>query len=216
VHDPTNYVALDVYTDNFTGVAGLDGWYNSADTHAQTPLVLKNTNATPVTLAGTATIPPNSMDVHPGSEASAANGFYAVVGWKSPVSGSVSISGGVSDEDPNGGDGIAWSIDSYNGATNTTLSSGSYPNGGSQPFASGSGGPSSITNIAVTAGEFLYFVIDPKADYLYDSTNLDVTITATPSSNVPEAPLGVIGLAGVGVMTTLFLYHRPRRQRRIS
>lgn len=213
VHDPTNYVGLDTYTNNFSGATGLDGWYNSGDTNTQTPHVLKNTNSTATTFL-TVTVPANSIDVHPGSEANATDGYYVVVGWKSPITGSVDIAGGVSDNDNTCGDGIAWSIDTYKGATNTTLTSGAYANGGSQTFASGSGGPSSISGVSVSTGDYIYFVIDPQATYYCDSTDLDVTISPTAQTGVPEAPLGVAAIAGVGVIAVTSWWRRRSRAAR--
>lgn len=217
VHNPANYALLSGYTDNFATTTGLDGWYNAASASPiQTPFVMKNTNATPATFAGSVTVPPHSIVVHPGSEASAAEGYYVVVGWTSPIAGSVSVTGGVSDDDPNGAgaaDGIAWSIDSFKASTNTTLTSGSYPNGGAQAFPTGTGGPASVTNIPVAVGDVLYFVVDPGANYFNDSTNLDVTITASAPVNTPEAPLGALAFAGVGAAALAVWTRRSGRRR---
>jgi len=96
-----------------------------------------------------------------------------VVGWRSPIDGFVSISGGVTNIDNGGGDGVAWFIDKGG----TTLSSGSVGNGGAQDFANGSGGAAALTGVPVQQGDYLYFLVDQRADMNYDTTRLDVGIT---------------------------------------
>ena len=104
--------------------------------------------------------PPRSVFVHPGISG------LAIIGWKSPFTGLVNVSGFFSDLDPTGFNGVIWSVDR-----------------GSQTFASGtiaSGGPAqtfSLTNVAVKAGQALYFIVDPNGDYTSDSTGVDVIVT---------------------------------------
>lgn len=210
-HDPSQYTPLDTYTDNFSSVVGVDGWFNS--TPDLLPHIFKNTNTSAVTLS-TVTIPANSIDVHPGSGIDSTHGTYLVLGWRSPITGSVNVAGGVRDNDPTCGDGIKWSVDISRNQSNTVLNDGSYPNGGSQQFTQGSGGAGSMTNVPVSSGDTLYFVIDPNVDYFCDSTGLDVTITPVPPITVPEAPgailLPLVGLAAGG----LILAYMLRRNRR--
>ncbi|MDQ4145490.1 MAG: hypothetical protein M3198_17465, partial [Actinomycetota bacterium] len=96
-----------------------------------------------------------------------------VVGWRSPFTGTVAVSGYVADRDPNGGDGVFWTVDKGS----TTLASGDLSNGGAlQPLASGTGG-SSLQGIAVSTGDYLYLTINPKTGYDYDLTGVGFTIT---------------------------------------
>jgi hypothetical protein len=213
-HDPSQYAPLDTYTDNFSSAVGLDGWFNS--TPDLLPHILKNTNTSAVTLS-TVTIPANSIDVHPGSGVDSTHGSYFVLGWRSPITGSINVAGGVTDNDPHCGDGIKWSVDVFKNQSNTILNDGSYTNGGSQQFAQGSGGAGSMTNVPVSSGDTLYFVIDPNVDYFCDSTGLDVTITPVPPTPVPEAPGAILlPLMGVAAGGSVLAYKLRRNRRNAS
>ena len=76
-------------------------------------------------------------------------GELAIVAWKSPITGTVTVSGFFSDIDPNCGDGIVWSVDKGGGAR---LTSGAIGNG--EPPQS-----YSIAGVPVIAGQALYFVV---------------------------------------------------------
>jgi hypothetical protein len=105
-------------------------------------------------------IPPRSVVMHPGM------GGLGIVGWKSPITGLVNVAGNFSDLDPNCGNGVIWSVDKGS----STLTRGTIPNGGpAQTF--------SLSGISVSAGQVLYFVVDPNGDYHCDSTGVDVTIS---------------------------------------
>lgn len=80
----------------------------------------------------------------------------------------------VADMDNHGGDGILWYIDKN--ATN--LASGVFADGGSQDFGSGTGG-AGLSNITISQGDFLYFAIHPRGSYPFDTTRLDILISAT-------------------------------------
>ena len=94
-----------------------------------------------------------------------------VVGWKSPISGQVRISGLVRDMDAHCGNGVLWSID----LGTRTLASGSLGNGEAQVFAQGQGG-GGLGSVSVSKGELLYFVVDPNGDVGCDSTELEIRI----------------------------------------
>lgn len=114
--------------------------------------------------------PNGTILAHPGF------GSHIIVGWKSPISGAVSISGSVTDQDNGAGNGVAWFIDKNSSASNPgNLASGSINNGGAQPFSSGTGG-SGLANVTVAASDFIYFVVDRNSDVSYDSTRLEIII----------------------------------------
>jgi hypothetical protein len=130
--------------------------------------------------------PNGTIWMHPGS------GLVGV-GWLSPIDAVVDIHFSFADMDPNvdfvsTNDGVAWSVD-RNG---TTLASGSFANGG------GSG--SQVLGTSVSAGDRIYFLVDPKAANSFDSTTFTATIETTP---VPEpATLWLLGsglAAGLGI-----------------
>jgi len=106
----------------------------------------------------TSVLPPRSVLMHPGIEK------LAIVAWKSPINGRVSVIGAFRDVDSVCGDGVLWSIDKGG----TTIRSGNLPNGGSERFS---------FVASVRKNQVLYFTVDPKAEYSCDGTNLQVIIT---------------------------------------
>jgi len=107
--------------------------------------------------------------IHPGWS------HLTIVGWRSPINGNVKINGEFASPYASGGgcgDGVKWYIDK--GAT--TLTSGSFPNGSSQNVQQGTNG-SSLTNISVQQGEFIYFILDYNTNAMCDATKFDVTIS---------------------------------------
>jgi hypothetical protein len=91
----------------------------------------------------------------------------AVVGWKSPVTGTVSITGGVASLDPHGGGGIRYYI--QDGAK--TLLARAIADGGKARFPA--------LQVLVTTGRYLYFLIGPPVTGLgYNSTSLQLTIAS--------------------------------------
>jgi hypothetical protein len=106
-------------------------------------------------------IPARSVWMHPGF-----SGELAIIGWRSPITGAVSVSGSFSDLDPNCGNGIVWSVNKGS----QVLTTGSIGNGGlPQSY--------SLTGIPVRTGQVLYFIVDSNQDYFCDSTGVDVTIS---------------------------------------
>jgi hypothetical protein len=166
VHDG-NYTLLPNFASDFLGAAGVDGWYGAGGQPpcappGGLPAVWINTNAEPMSFCGfNFTNPPGHAVLHPETTQD------AIVGWRSPISGIVQISGGVKDIDRNGGNGISWFVD----LGTTTLAHGKIHNGGKQRF------PIGLTTM-VSVGQFLYINIDPKAgDNGFDSTRVRLTIT---------------------------------------
>jgi len=113
-------------------------------------------------------IPARSVWMHPGFF-----GELAIIGWKSPITGTVNVSGFFNDLDPNCGNGIIWSVDKSSLQANQTLTTGTIANGGPPQSYS-------LSGISVSAGQVLYFIVDPNLDYFCDSTGVDVTISKTP------------------------------------
>jgi hypothetical protein len=102
---------------------------------------------------------------------------FAIVGWQSPIDGTVAVSGGVQDLHDSCGNGVSWSIDHFDGSANQTLAFGSIINGGSQSFQD-SVGAHRLARIPVEPGDFLYFLVDPThGDNSCDSTGFSISIT---------------------------------------
>lgn len=196
VRDPATYTRLPDYDPAYCGTAGAERWLTGS---RNTPHIGKNANSSPVSPCSSIpelVWPPGAVVAHPSISR------LAVVEWKSPFTGAVSISGAVADAESGAfcGDGIGWTIDKGPGdrSSKTTLASGSFGDGGSQQFDQGSGG-GSLSSVAVQQGENLYFVIDPGSflNEDCDSTVLAVTIselepsggtTTTPSTSASPPP----------------------------
>ena len=134
--------------------------------------------------------PNNTVGMHPDS-----NGLTAV-SWLSSGTGTIDINFTFADIDPGtccGSDGIRWYVD----RNTTTLASGSIANGG--PSAS-----MFLDNVTVSAGDRIFFIVDPGLDNnAFDSTSLVATITT------PEPGSGLLLLLG-GVFAAV-LRHRAKR-----
>jgi hypothetical protein len=103
----------------------------------------------------------NSVVFHPGYES------YAILGWRSPYTGTVRLAFTVRLIDPgaqNGGNGIAWSID----RGNTIMQS--------QVLFFGTNEQAAITT-DVTAGDQFYVTIDNRGDSNWDTTTGEFVVT---------------------------------------
>jgi hypothetical protein len=92
---------------------------------------------------------------------------FAVLGWKSPSTGTVDVDGSVRSIDPCSR-GIEWTVDQ--GPTITL--SGKLAGGQGQEFKGA---------VPVTTGESLYFVLDPAPDDLCDTTVVELRISTSVS-----------------------------------
>ena len=166
-HDVLTYRFLPEYTSPCMGVEGrldpfgISCWQSSDHDPSGNRLPLIAVNATNMTVQSPDgfDIPPRSVYLHPGFDR------LAIVAWRSPVIGVVSVAGSFSDLDPNCDNGVLWSIDK-GGAT---LRSGDLRNGSApMPFR---------FRVKVKTGDVLYFIVDPKdGDYACDTTGLDVMV----------------------------------------
>ncbi len=154
-----------------SGIKGVSAWRGAADC----PNALINTNDTPRPLSSL-TLPPRSVCVHPGPT----NGV--VVAWQSPITGTVQITGGVADADPNGGDGIAWALDQRSAGGARELATGEFPNGGKQDFAQGHTA-ANLKTVSVRQGDQIELAVLPKENYGFDTTVVDLTITEVGAAN---------------------------------
>lgn len=178
-HDPSKYRLITQFYPNAGEHPGLQGWEGPEPTgypNSGAPEVTMNTSGIPVVQEFDLSYPPGSIEVHPDSSKP------AIVGWHSPITGSVAVVGGVKDICVGLGDGILWFIDKGS----STVASGSYPNGGSQLFQAGTNG-NQLGNIPVNKGDSIYFLVAPGGDYYCDGTQLDVTITMV-SISKPAPP----------------------------
>ena len=97
------------------------------------PSVTANSGAEPATFPSGIRIPARSVIVHPGTEVD------AVVGWKSPVAGKVSIRAKVTHAHPAGGDGVSWKLVHVGAAGHKALAAGEIERGGMQAVMAADG-----------------------------------------------------------------------------
>jgi hypothetical protein len=146
------------------GRGGVHGWRGEPDC----PSLTVNSTNREVTIL-TFKLPPKSVAVHPGPK----NGV--AVGWRSPVSGKVRISGGVADADPVCGDGIAWALDHRRSGLAQELAAGDIPNGGRQRFEQGKGAER-LKSVKVQAGDQIELLVLPKENHSCDTTTVELVI----------------------------------------
>ena len=159
VHDPLLYRFIRefdapavAFTPGFKVPDGFSCWQETK----VLPDVCFNFTEHPITLEAY-DVPPRTVSMHPIA------GRFTIVAWRSPLTGSVAIQGSFTDQNPNCGNGILWSIDK----NDKTVLSDDLPNGTSQNFS---------TRVRVRQNDVLYFIVDANNDYSCDSTGLDVTI----------------------------------------
>jgi hypothetical protein len=162
------------------GKKGVHGWRGDPDC----PSLIANTTDKEVAIL-TFKLPPKSVAVHPGPT----NGV--VVAWRSPVTGTVGVRGGVADADPAGGDGIAWAVDLRRAGSLRELTSGDIPNGGAQKFDQGKGAER-LAKIEVKPGDRLELIVLPKDNYICDTTVVEFTIALDDGSKAWDLPRDIL------------------------
>src|SRR5258706_1696226 len=181
--DPATYYPMTIFGPSAGGYTGLDFWSgNFANQNGKFPGIGFNGSGADRGFTNQAiTIPANTVDIHPGPSQ------LGIIAWQSPLSGYVSITGDVSDNDPDtlcpayASDGIKWYLDK----NSTSLADGVIPPGGFQNFANGNGG-TSLNTVAVNVGDVIYLAIDPNGSYGCDSTRVDLSISDTSASAIPK------------------------------
>ncbi len=165
VRDPITYSLLPEFITDGLSIPGIQQWqdmFNCWGGNCKDKLPAVGINATGAfKRIGGVKWPAGVVRMHPMPNQ------LAIVGWRSPVNGLISTTGAFTDMDAGCGEGIAWFIDQGT----TPLANGSLPNGGARSFQ--------LSHIAVSQGDFLYFIVHPNGDNRCDSTGLDVTITLT-------------------------------------
>jgi hypothetical protein len=152
-----DYKLLTVPVRDLNGIASVHQW----KTDAPIPYLMMNTNPVARTIE-TAQIPPATVAVYPGRT----NGV--AVAWKSPMTGTVVIRGGVMDADGNGGDGVRWILDHRTAGGVREVASGAFEDGGRQPFNHAN--ESALLNVQVKRGEMIQLLVLPKENADHDAT----------------------------------------------
>jgi hypothetical protein len=90
----------------------------------------------------------------------------AVVGWNSPITGDVRVSGSFTNLNQTCGNGVSWSVDKGG----VTLASGQIPKFAPPALFD-------LSEVTVLKGQVLYFVLDSLGDRYCDETALNLTIS---------------------------------------
>lgn len=183
VHDPATYSPLPEFITDAFSITGLQQWQDAfhCSTSCKDKLPTVGINATGVDQPVVGSWPAGAVRLHPMPTQ------LAIVGWRSPINGSISVSGAFASMGGHCGNGVAWFID----RGTTTLANGSFPNGGAQDFQ--------LADISVSQGDFLYFIVDPNGDHTCDSTRLEVTLTPVEPTTYRLTRIGdeVFNLSGI-------------------
>ena len=144
--------------NEFASHKAVNGWGSG-----ETPWLMANAGKEPVTF-GTLTLPPRSVSTHPSPTLAAA------VGWRSPIAAAVTITGKVSDVDPNCGNGVGWLVELLHDGTKQILASGIIDNGKSAALPG-------ATVAQVHEGDLLSLVVDARdGNHACDSTHVEFVV----------------------------------------
>jgi Protein of unknown function (DUF1592)/Protein of unknown function (DUF1588)/Protein of unknown function (DUF1587)/Protein of unknown function (DUF1585)/Protein of unknown function (DUF1595)/Planctomycete cytochrome C len=138
----------------------IQGW----NTH-DLPQLLANSSNQHVRVPGN--MGPHSVCVHPSPT------LFAAAGWRSPISGSIEITGKVAHAHPECGNGVEWRLELRRGATRQRLAEG---------FAQGGqiGDIRPITGIAVQPGDLVSLMVGPRdGNHSCDLTNIELDLKTT-------------------------------------
>jgi len=159
------FLPLNVPERDFDGEPGVLAWR----VRAERPWWAVNTNAQEVPIE-TFCLPPRTLSINPGTEGGA-------VGWKSPLTGTVKITGKLTDADPLDGVGVVWAIDHVRNRARHELSSGTCVNG-TVKLEEGRT-PQRLAAVEVQPGDEIFLQVRLRqGDAHYDITNVELVITA--------------------------------------
>jgi hypothetical protein len=139
------------------GRKGVHFWAADSDP----PWIGVNTTAEPVAIT-TLTLPPRSVNLHPGPRTPAA------IRWRSPVDAVVKIEGKIADADPNGGNGVTYALSLRKGRAARQLASAPVDNGASKSF--------SVDRLDVQIGDVIELAVTPRGEYSYDTTTVSLKV----------------------------------------
>lgn len=155
------------FKEKFTSAAGYDfvkGWGPPA-----TPNMAANSSDTHVRIPGN--LKPHSVAMHPSPT------LNVVAGWRSPVSGTMTIRGQVQHAHPECGNGVTWTLELRRGSTRQKLAAGIAH--GSKEAAIGP-----LENLTIRKGDVVSLVIGPRdGNHSCDLTAVDLTLQETASAN---------------------------------
>jgi len=150
---------LDTKRDAVDGYAFVKAWAGEQD-------LLVAANASDDTVRVPGTIKPHGITVHPAQQR------QVVVGWKSPVAGTVEIEATVQRAHIGCGNGVTWSLEAWRGGMRQRLAGGTLDN--AKPAPTGKIGP-----VAVRRGDAISLAVGSRdGNHSCDTTAVDLTIRA--------------------------------------
>lgn len=167
-YNPANYTMLNNFTSGSSCIpsSGTPNWHGGSGY----PFVVVNHTGADLVCDGILIAKKATANVHPNSNSA------AIVGWKSPISGTVKVTVKIVDAHPNAyGNGVDWFVQRES-APSPVLASGVIDDGGTATWTNND-------SLIVSQGEFLYFGVGPRGQYYNDSTRLDITITSLNSES---------------------------------
>jgi hypothetical protein len=112
---------------------------------------------------------PHSVGVHPSPK------LKAIVGWRSPISGPVKVTGRVQRAHIGCGNGVTWLVELRRGSTRQRLAAGTA--GGAEEHVFGP-----LENLVVQPGDLLSLIIGPRdGEHSCDMTAVGLTISTLPN-----------------------------------
>lgn len=154
---------LDHFKDRIENSSGYDfikGWGKP-----ETPIVIANSSEQHVRVPGN--MKPHALAVHPSPT------LYAVVGWRSPIAGTIGIAGKVTHAHPECGNGVTWSLELRRGATRQRLAVGTAA--GAQVAKVGP-----VEQLAVQPGDLVSLLVGPRdGNHACDLTDVELSLKQT-------------------------------------
>jgi hypothetical protein len=159
------FAATDLFKEKFAdNTTGIVGWGSSA-----TPHVYVNPGIEELSLLkGAIKVPPHGVVVHPGADTD------VVVGWQSPITGTVHVRARIMHGHPSAGDGVTWAI--KHGTA--VLTQGKVARAGTaQVPAAQENSAEKLAAVPVAKGDGISLVIGRNGDHSCDTTFIEFVIT---------------------------------------
>jgi hypothetical protein len=179
-------VKIDSYfTNTFKSSSGYDfikGW-NSGEL----PNLVANSSDQHVRIPGN--MKPHSVAVHPSPK------LRAVVGWRSPVSGTVRVAATIQHAHPECGNGVTWSLELRRGSTRQRLATGVAQDGGKLV-------QSAPEDVTIRKGDLVSLSIGPRdGNHSCDLTAVDLTLNSPRRSQEWSCPKTFLRMCSPGIRT---------------
>ncbi len=157
--DGDQNLRVELLTEQTQGAGGqsaVKGWGSP-----ETPNVVANSSGVDLPIPGH--LKAHGFAVHPGPDS------LVAVGWSSPSTMTVKLTGAVEHVHPECGNGVTWVLEARSGSSRRRLASGEMAGGPPRPL-----GP--VEGLAVKPGELISVLIGPRDNHACDLTAVDLRI----------------------------------------